>query len=111
MRIQNNNNVSFQGIKLHTAKCKDVRDIVSYLNRNGFRGVGQKMIYCNNDLTSQINSVKNIRNRYRFKDREFGAVFFPWSKQAYILSSPEYEQLMLPMLKQYYKNISLNLLI
>ena len=109
MQIRNNNSIPFNGIKLHSAKSKDVLDVVLYLNRTGLKGIGEKIVYCNNNLTSQINSVKKIRSKYHFKDREYGAIFFPWSNQAYIIASPCYEQLMLPMLKQYYKNVSLNL--
>lgn len=111
MQIQNNNNMSFNGIKLSSAKFEDVREVAFDLRRTGFLNLGFKRIYCNNSVDEKFKQAAKIRNESGFFDREFGAIIFPWSNEAYILASPSYEQLMLPLIKQYDKDAVLNLMI
>ena len=111
MKIQNNNNLSFNGIKISSAKFEDVREVAFDLKRAGFLSLGHKTIYCNNNISVKMKAARQIRQQSEFFDREFGAVFFPWSNEAYIMASPCYEQLMFPMIKQYDKDAVLNLLI
>ena len=63
------------------------------------------------EFSDKMKAARQIRQQSEFFDREFGAVFFPWSNEAYIMASPCYEQLMFPMIKQYDKDAVLNLLI
>jgi len=111
MQIQNNNNLSFGGIKISSAKFEDVREVAFDLKRAGFLNLGHKTIYCNNNISDKMKAASQIRKQSGFYDREFGAVFFPWSNEAYIMADPCYEQLMFPMIKQYDKDAVLNLLI
>ena len=111
MQIQNNNNIPFNGIKLSSAKFEDVKEVTFDLKRAGFLNLGFKKIYCNNNFNEKLKLAQYIRNRSGFFDREFGTIFFPWSDEAYILANPNYEQLMLPLIKQYDKGAILNILI
>ena len=111
MQIQNNNNIPFNGIKISSAKFEDVQETVSDLKRAGFLNLGFKKVYCNNTFEDKIKHASYIRQKSGFFDREFGAVIFPWSNEAYIMADPCYEQLILPMIKQYDKDAVLNLLI
>lgn len=111
MQIQNNNNIPFNGIKLSSAKFENVREVAFDLKRAGFLNLGFKKVYCNNNFNEKLKQAKHIRERSGFFDREFGAVFFPWSGEAYIMADPNYEQLMLPVIKQYDEGAILNLAI
>lgn len=112
MKIQDsNNNLSFNGIKISSAKFEDVREVAFDLARAGFSNLGHKTIYCNNSFSDKMKVARQIRKQSSFFDREFGAVIFPWSNEAYIMVDPCYEQLMFPMIKQYYKDAVLNILI
>ena len=79
--------------------------------RTGFLNLGHKTIYCNNRMTDKMAAAAKIRAQSGFFDKEFGCIFFPWSKEAYIMASPEYEQFILPVIRQYDKNACINLLI
>lgn len=112
MKIKDsNNNLSFNGIKISSAKFEDVREVAFDLARAGFSNLGHKTIYCNNSFSDKMKVAQQIRKQSRFFDREFGAVIFPWSNEAYIMADPCYEQLMFPMIKQYNKDAVLNILI
>ena len=111
MRIQNNNNQSFGGIKISSAKFEDVREVAFDLKRTGFLNLGHKTIYCNNNISDKIKVAQQIRKQSGFYDREFGTVIFPLSNEAYIMADPCYEQLMFHLIKQYDKDAVLNLLI
>ena len=113
MQIQNNNsnNLSFNGILLSNSKFESVQNIAMHLRRTGFLNLGHKTIYYNNTMVEKMARAKEIRAKSGFFAREFGCVFFPWSKEAYIMASPEYEQFMFPVIKQYDKDASINFLI
>ena len=112
MKIQNNNNnLSFSGIKISSAKFEDVREVAFDLARAGFSNLGHRTVYCNNNLSDKIKVAQQIRKQSGFAEKEFGAVIFPWSNEAYIMADPCYEQLMFPMIKQYDKDAVLNILI
>ena len=109
MRIDTNNNSTFRGIKLSSNNYEKVKDMANQLNKTGFKSLGYKKIFCNNTIIDKINKFKNIRDKAKLFGKQFGAIFLPWSNEAYIISSPEYEQLMFPVIKQYDKGAILNL--
>lgn len=113
MQIQNNssNNLSFNGIKLSNPKFESVRNVAMHLKKTEFLNLGHKTIYCNNVMTDKMAAAAKIRAKSGFFDKEFGCVFFPWSKEAYIMASPAYEKFMLPIIKQYDKGACINFLI
>ena len=111
MQIQKNNNLSFSGIKISNANFEYVREVAFNLKRAGFLNLGHKTIYCNNNIGDKMKVAQQIRKQSGFYDREFGAVIFPWSNEAYIMANPSYEQLMFPLIKKYDKDAVLNLLI
>lgn len=109
MKINAINNRTFHGIKLSSNNYENVRDMANLLNKTGFKNLGYKKIFCNNTISDKINKFKNIRDKANLFGKQFGAIFLPWSNEAYIISSPEYEQLMFPVIKQYDKGAILNL--
>ena len=111
MEISKNSSTSFSGIKLSNTNIDSVREIVSVAQKTGFKLLGQKTIYCNNTISDKINAAKGLRKKTTFGEKEFGIVNFPWSRETYLMASPECEQFMFPMLKQYDENAILNLLI
>lgn len=111
MEISKNSSTSFSGIKLSNTNIDSVREIVSVTQKTGFKLLGQKTIYCNNTISDKINAAKGLRKKATFSEKEFGIVNFPWSKETYLMASPECEQFMLPLVKQYDKGAVLNLLI
>lgn len=111
MNIQQTYSVSFQGIRLSNPKFEQVRDMALYLQRVGFYNLGHKTKYCNNTMNAKIQAVKSIRQQTNFQDREFGALFLPWSHEAYIIASPVYEQTLYRVIKQYDKGAQLNMAI
>lgn len=113
MQIQNNfsNNLSFKGIKLSNPQFESVRNLAIYLKKTGFLNLGHRTIYCNNVMPDKIKAASKLRAQSGFYNKEFGCVFFPWSKEAYIMASPEYEHLMLPIVQQYDKKACINFLI
>ena len=112
MQVQPNTNQSnFKGIKLSCPEFNDVRKMAMFLEVNGFECLGHKKIYCNNNINNKIKEAKLIRNCASFFEREFGVVFFPWSKEAYIMATPALEQFILPVIKECDEGASLNFLI
>ena len=113
MQISNNtpNNLSFNGILLSNPRFESVRNVAMHLKRTGFLNLGHKTVYCNNTMVDKMAKAKEIRTKSGFFAREFGCVFFPWSKEAYIMASPDYEQFMLPVIQQYDKKAYINFLI
>lgn len=105
------NRISFTGIKLNDTKFEHVRSLVFTLERAGFKSYGKQHCYVNNTFADKIALFHSIRNKNSFNDREFGTVFLPWSKEVYILANPSYEQLMLPVIKQYDQKATINLML
>jgi hypothetical protein len=106
-----NSSNSFSGIRLSSSKFEHVREVAFYLQRTGFENLGHKTFYINNDTKSKISKFKAFRNSTYFNSREFGAIFLPWSKEAYIVASPEYEQFILPVVKSVDNKATINLLL
>lgn len=104
------NNVSFTGIKLRDTKFEHVRDLVFHLERTGFNSYGKQRCLVNNTFEDKQRFFNNLRSENEFGDRDFGTVFLPWSREVYIVAAPTYEQLMLPLIKQYDKGAKINLM-
>ncbi len=102
---------NFNGIKLSNSSFEKVRDVVFHLNRTGFSNLGHKTMFIENTIAAKINKFKEFRANAFFNDREFGAIFLPWSKEAYLVANPDYEQFMLPVVKQLDSGASINLMI
>ena len=101
------NNISFTGIKLSHSDVFSTREIVKHLKRTGFSCFGKKT-YNVVSYSDKRFVFEDIRYRNDFSMRNFGVVFLP--EEAYIISSPSYEQLLLPVIKQYDKGAGINLL-
>lgn len=111
MKVQAVGNQTFTGIKLSSNEFEKVRDMVFLLNRTGFDNIGHQSVVCNNTLADKIKVTQEIRKYTGFLDREFGALFFPWSQEAYLIATPQYEQLMYSVVKQYDKGAKINIAI
>lgn len=105
------NQSNFKGIKLSNPDFNKVKKMAMFLEVNGFECLGHKKIYCNNNFKDKIKEAKFIRNHASFFEREFGVIFFPWSKEAYIMATPALEQFILPVVKECDEGASLNFLI
>ena len=101
----------FNGIRLSNSSFERVRDIVFHLNRTGFSNLGHKTMFIDNTIAAKIKKFKEFRSIALFNDREFVAIFLPWSKEAYLVANPAYEQLMFPVVKQLDRGASINLMI
>lgn len=75
MKIQNNNNLSFSGIKISSAKFEDVREVAFDLKRAGFLSLGHKTIYCNNNISDKMKAARQIRQQSEFFDRDLVQCF------------------------------------
>lgn len=102
-------NPSFRAIKLTNPDYVAVRDIVFYLKRIGYEPIGHKKVYCNNNLADIIKAGSALRNRTPFHDLKFGAVFFPWCNQAYLMATRGTEQELYKCVKKYDAGAILNL--
>ena len=106
-----NKSNSFLGIKLSSSSYRNAKEVASHLKRTGFSCLGCKNLYVSNDLNSKIKKFSNFRAAYTFGDREFGTIFLPWSHEVYIVARPDYEQFMLPVVKNIDNNAYINLMI
>lgn len=112
MQISNfSNNQNFKGIQLSSNRMDHVKSVAEYLNKTGFNALGCKTVVTDNTFKAKMNAIKNIREKATFYDRDFGAVFFPWSGEAYIIAKPEEEQMMLPVIKHCDEKAKINLLL
>ena len=105
------NKPSFDGIKLSSSSFTNAKEVALHLKKTGFYCLGCKKLYASNDLNSKIRKFSNFRAAYTFGDREFGTVFLPWSHEVYILARPDYEQFMLPVVKNIDSKAYINLMI
>jgi len=105
------NPTSFSGIKLSKADFEHVRNVAFYLQRTGFTNLGHKTLFVSNEFQAKHKALQNMRTYTGFDNLEFGAVFLPWSHEAFIVALPEYEQFMLPVVKQIDKKAVINLMI
>ena len=100
----------FAGIKLPKSDFNSARNIMLQLRRVGFDCLGYQTKYCNNKMTDKIKMAKFVRGQGSFGDKEYGILFFPWSKESYILANPKDEHTIYRILKQY-DDVSFNFLI
>ena len=103
-------NVTFTGIRLGNTRFEHVRDLVFHLERTGFNSFGKKKCYVSNVFDEKRAFFQFVRDTNHFADRDFGTIFLPWSKEVYIIANPGYEQLMLPVVKEFDKGAKINLL-
>lgn len=75
MKIQNNNNLSFNGIKISSAKFEDVREVAFDLARAGFSNLGHKTIYCNNSFSDKMKVARQIRKQSSFSIENLALLF------------------------------------
>ncbi len=101
---------TFEGIKLSNNSFKHVGDVVMHLQRTGYDWIGRRTFCVNNSFVDKRNAFDFVRRHTLFSDKEFGALFFSWSKEAYIIANPEYEQLMLPVIRQLDEKANINIL-
>ena len=111
MQISPINSNTFNGIKLSSNDFYKTRDIAMKLKEYDFYCLGHRTFYCNNILEDKINLMQNIRNKAYFYKRGFGAIFLPWSKEAYLISEPANEQKIFDIVKKFDKNAVINLAI
>src|SRR5574344_267007 len=111
MKICNvNNKANFCGIKLSSNSFDHVRKVVSCLNFVGFDCYGHRAEYVSNTAADKFKLIKSLKQSTPFEFKKFGAVFLPWSKEAYLISTPETEQSMFSVIKNVDKKAVLNLL-
>lgn len=111
MQINPINNNSFCGIKLSSNDYNKTRDIALTLKKYDFYCLGHKTFYCNNSFQDKANLMQNIRNKAYFYQRGFGAIFLPWSNEAYFISEPKNEQKLINAVKELDEGATLNLAI
>lgn len=112
MEIRNNYyNQSFKGIKLSNNNFERAVDVVMHLNRIGFEALGHRTFVVENTMKSKQKVFSSIRNSGTFDPKEFGVVFLPWSKEAYLVANPLDEQNMFSSVKKFDRGAKLNLLL
>ena len=114
MQINNyDNKTHFSAIKLKNTTFNDARDAAMFLQMNCFKPLGYKQHYISRDNIQRIKSyIKYHRENHLYGiPNEFGTIIFPWSKEAYIISSPKNEQEIITLLKDFTPNASLNMLL
>lgn len=109
MQVCSVNQINFSGIKLSSNDVKKVRYVVNQLEEQGYSCLGKRTFICNNTVNDKVNLAKQIRSKANFFDNCFGAIFLPWSKEAYLMSNPIDEQLMYPLVREYDSGAVLNL--
>lgn|SRR5574344_564605 len=105
-----NNSTNFRGIRLSSNDFDKVREVVMHLKRTGFDCIGKKEIFVSNTFNEKHSIFEKLREKTPFGDLQFGAVFLPWSKEAYLIAQPRYEQLMLPVIKHVDNGAKINFL-
>ncbi len=106
-----NNRQNFTGVKLSSNSMACVKDAVKTLRRTGFDFIGKQLVFCDNTLEAKMAAGQAIRNRTSFHDKRFGAVFFPWSGECYLMADKASEQKMAKVLSQYDAKTVVNLVI
>lgn len=108
MKIHKKDNINYTGIKLSNSSFVHAREVAMHLKRTGFDVLGHRTFYVNNDFNDKRKLFSNIRYLNNFSDRECGVIFLPWSAETYVISTPSYEQFMLPVVKTIDKRASIN---
>jgi len=98
-----NSNQNFQGIRLTHSNPFSTRVIVRCIKSAGYYCCGAKTVEHSSDKQFVFNT---IRLHNDFFNKEFGVVFLP--KEAYIVSSPANEQLILPIINKLDKGAHIN---
>lgn len=111
METQNINPISFNGIKLSTYGDRPAKRVVRYMEVNGYGCVGKKTYHVNNKLEDKSKIASYIREHFKFYENEFGILFFPWSREVYLLSELENEQKMLEWVREMDPKACINLMI
>ena len=112
MRVQNSgNDKNFYGIRLSSNSFDKSEELVDFLRKACVDVVGHKTYYVNNDFNSKQRITNYVRSKYRFKEDECGIVFLPWSKEAWVISDPIYEQSIFALIKDFDKKARINFLI
>lgn len=106
----NNNNINFSGIRLSNPKFDNVRGIAMGLKLRGYNVVGHRTFYINNNFDSKLKLFKFIREKNDFSANDFGFVFLPWSKEAYIVGSKKGEQNIMSNILKLDRKAHINLL-
>ena len=104
------NRISFTSIKLSTSDYKKVRDAAMFLKFNNVDVLGHKTFYISNNFKSKNRLFNYIRRESNFRENQCGFVFLPWSKEAHILSSKVFEQMLFKLINRFDKNASINFL-
>ncbi len=105
------NRQNFTGVRLSSNSIACVKDAVKTLKRTGFDFIGKQLVFCDNTLEAKIAAGQAIRNRTFFQDKRFGAVFFPWSRECYLMADKVSEQKMAKILSQYDNGTVVNIAI
>ena len=100
MNITGINSINFSGIKLPSSKFEYSREVRDMLVQRGVDVVGYKTCYIDNNFLSKQKLIQKIRKRYNFAPKECGVIFFPWSKESWLLANPKFEQELYNMLKE-----------
>ena len=98
-----NSNQNFQGIKLTHSNPFSTREVVRRIKSAGYYCCGAKTVEHSSDKQFVFNTIRLYND---FLGNEFGVVFF--SKEAYIVSSPVNEQLILPIINKLDKGARIN---
>ena len=109
MNISFNNNINFTGIKLSNPSFEFARDVAMHLKRTGSDVLGHKTFYVNNEMESKRKFFEKIRYKNVFAGNTCAFVMLPWSSETYIIASPNYEQFVLPVVRQLDKAAKINL--
>ncbi len=106
-----NSKQNFTGVRLSSDRMACVKDAVNTLKRTGFDFIGKQIVFCDNTMEAKMAASESIRNRTSFHDKRFGAVFFPWSGECYLMADKAAEQKMSKVLSQYDAKTVVNLVI
>lgn len=106
-----NSKQNFTGVRLSSNSMTCVKDAVNTLRKTGFDFIGKQIVFCDNTMEAKMTAGQVIRNRTSFHNKRFGAVFFPWSGECYLMADKAAEQKMARILSQYDAKTVVNLVI
>ena len=111
MQVNYNNGINFSGIKLSSNDYDKTRILAKKLENYGYSCLGHKTFVCNNNANDKVSLAQKIRNKAYFYSNGFGAIFLPWSQEAYLMSTPANEQKLYSIVKEFDEGAVLNLAI
>ena len=100
MRISVDKNVNFKGIRLTNPSFEFSREVAIHLMASGADVLGHKTCYVSNDFEQKHEFFNLLRAKDLFEDDECGVVLLPWSGETYVLATPLYEQMILPVVRE-----------